>query len=644
MRRSLTVLVLVGAMAFATAVAEAEPSFVLSESSARPGEAVHFSISGIDDAVSYALEVDGDELIEGRAPGDGSIAGAFTMPNLGETSRTVTVEVQITQSDETTRRQRSLTYLPPQAPAPSGPEPAAVLAAPAERTAPASASAPRSLGSAPAVGTRHARRSPPRSRDRRSRSHQGNGSQHLAQSDRGPAGTAKAASRDGRATRAGAKEGSRSAGGKSTGRRHPARHVVASDEPTPLAKLLTFPPAGALSLAAAVPGDGTTTFPVAALIILPLLCLSALMFVGGVSPTLRRGRFTYLPRTRRMPGVRRKRSSVQPSRTDPRQISEPPNDLTGDTEIETVAVALREVAASFSPIPLAVLDERAALATRAERKYILDARTFEQLIGELIPYYSILEIGAARVFPYDTMYFDTPTLVTYRQHLQERRRRFKCRTRRYSEAGPCFFEVKLKGGRGETIKERLALSVEEHGSVTPAALDFLAQQLESAYGAAPPAPLDPVLRTSYRRLTLAGITGAERLTFDFELSFAGDGGEYAIRPGRVLLEAKTDARAGSAGRGADRTKKLLRRLGVRPVGSCSKYCLGVALSHPEERSNLFRPLIRRHFAEPSSPAEVPDAEPMPDAEPAPVAEAAEPHPGFVRAPAWQGMLAMWTRR
>jgi VTC domain-containing protein len=347
---------------------------------------------------------------------------------------------------------------------------------------------------------------------------------------------------------------------------------------------------------------------------------------------------TFLSRTRRVQGVRRKRSPVQPSPPGPPQISGPREDLAGDGGTERVAVALGEAAPAFSPIPLAVLDEQAGLATRAERKYILDARTFEQLIGELIPHYSVLEIGDARVFPYDTVYFDTPSLVTYRQHLQERRRRFKCRTRRYSVAGPCFFEVKLKGGRGETIKERLQLHVTEHGSLAPAALAFLAQELGSAYGATPPASLAPVLRTSYRRLTLAGIAGGERLTFDFDLAFGADGGEYAIRPGRVLLEAKTDVRAGVAGRGADRTKKLLRRLGVRPVGSCSKYCLGVALSHPEERSNLFRPLIRRHFTEPLPPVEVADAVP------APVAETAEPHPGIVRSPAWQGVLAMWTRR
>jgi hypothetical protein len=207
-------------------------------------------------------------------------------------------------------------------------------------------------------------------------------------------------------------------------------------------------------------------------------------------------------------------------------------------------------------------------------------------------HYLILEIDGERVFSYDTVYFDTPALLTYRQHVQNRRRRFKCRTRLYTATGPCFFEVKLKGGRGETIKRRLPLGVEEHGSVTTPSLVFLERALRETYGAALPAGLAPALRTSYRRLTLVGRTGAERLTFDFDLTFAANAKEYSIEPGRLLLETKADVRAGEAGGEANRA---LRKLGVHPVGSCSKYCLGAALFRPDLPDNPFRPLLRRYF-------------------------------------------------
>jgi ketosteroid isomerase-like protein len=249
---------------------------------------------------------------------------------------------------------------------------------------------------------------------------------------------------------------------------------------------------------------------------------------------------------------------------------------------------LQEAAASFPPIPLAVLDREATLATRSERKYILDESTFWRLLGALMPHYLILEIDGARVFPYDTVYFDTPEWTTYRQHLQGRRRRFKCRTRLYPASELCFFEVKLKGRRGETIKRRLEVDVKDHGLLTRPALAFLEHELNQAYGTFPPAPLAPVLRTSYRRLTLAGRTGSERLTFDFGLTFTENGKDYSIEPGRVLFEAKTAGGVGEANR-------LLRRIGVRPLKSCSKYCLGSALAHPDLTDNPFRPLIRHHF-------------------------------------------------
>ena len=60
-----------------------------------------------------------------------------------------------------------------------------------------------------------------------------------------------------------------------------------------------------------------------------------------------------------------------------------------------------------------------------------------------------------RTFGYESVYFDTPELSTYRAHLQRRRQRFKARTRTYTDTGLCMFEVKLTGARGETVKQRV---------------------------------------------------------------------------------------------------------------------------------------------------------------------------------------------
>jgi hypothetical protein len=264
---------------------------------------------------------------------------------------------------------------------------------------------------------------------------------------------------------------------------------------------------------------------------------------------------------------------------------------------EATSVPVRDAAASFEPISLAMLEERATLATRSDRKYILCPGTFERLVGEITADYLILEIDGVRVFPYDTVYFDTPEWTIYHQHIQGRRKRYKCRTRLYAPTALCFFEVKLKGGRGETIKRRLEIETDQHGSVSPSSLSFLDRELRQAYGSPGPADLMPALTNFYRRLTLVGREDSERLTFDFELLFGRNGKDYLIQPGRIMLETKADGGFGEANldAGAGKANRVLQRLGVRPIEYCSKYCIGAALANPELRDNPFRRLIRQHF-------------------------------------------------
>jgi hypothetical protein len=61
--------------------------------------------------------------------------------------------------------------------------------------------------------------------------------------------------------------------------------------------------------------------------------------------------------------------------------------------------------------------------------------------------------------------------------------------------------------------------------------------------------------------------------------------------GTVLLETKS----GPNGSPAD---AVLRRLGLRPA-RMSKYCVGVALLHPQLTSNPWHPVLRRYFDAPA---------------------------------------------
>jgi translation initiation factor IF-2 len=156
------------------AVAHADPGFVLAESQARAGDAVHFSITGADDRVTYELEVAGREVLEGEADADGNvISGQFTMPHLGGSPRSVEVEAEIREPDDRTTVTRKLQYVGPAlvAPTQSEPQPAAAPVVPQQAApAPASAQTPAATErtSSPAPKVKHRSKRPQR-RHRRAR-------------------------------------------------------------------------------------------------------------------------------------------------------------------------------------------------------------------------------------------------------------------------------------------------------------------------------------------------------------------------------------------------------------------------------------------------------------------------------------------
>jgi hypothetical protein len=242
----------------------------------------------------------------------------------------------------------------------------------------------------------------------------------------------------------------------------------------------------------------------------------------------------------------------------------------------------------FEPISLDELNERAALQTRTDNKYFVAWPVFVVFAEALHSTHLILSIDRQRAFRYDTQYFDTIDLASYWAHIQARRKRFKCRSRRYLDSGLCFFELKLKGGRGETIKYKMAYDETKWDLVTPEAATFLHDRLHADYGMLFTESLRPTLRTHYQRATLTARAFPERITCDFNLAFATAGNcEGLMAPEYVLVETKSER-----GRGA--ADQLLWKLGVRPSGG-SKYCLGLSLVQPELRSNPFLQVRRRYF-------------------------------------------------
>ena len=246
---------------------------------------------------------------------------------------------------------------------------------------------------------------------------------------------------------------------------------------------------------------------------------------------------------------------------------------------------------AFPGIGLDAVVAAADLQTRVDTKYLLAPDAYRRFRGYLAAGgdWACLDIGGRRRFAYESVYFDTPDLLTYRQHRQGRRRRFKVRTRLYADSGECAFEVKVKGARQDTVKERLSYRAADAAQITPEAAEHLAATLWEAYGMAVPAGLEARLRTDYRRHTLVNAAAGVRITCDEELRCVSGSGTAASRP-MSLVEVKSAKPGGAADR-------LLWAMGVRPV-SVSKYCLAVAVLSPDVRGNPWARAMRECFPGP----------------------------------------------
>lgn len=240
----------------------------------------------------------------------------------------------------------------------------------------------------------------------------------------------------------------------------------------------------------------------------------------------------------------------------------------------------------FESISLAELNAKAEMLTRLDNKYVVPLDVLEQLAPDLGAHFDILEIDGNRDFGYRTQYFDTSDMCSFRHHVQGRRMRSKVRTRHYLDADICFVEVKLKSLRKVTVKKRLAHDPDDLDRLGEPALQFVEDAHIDRYERGSLAPYAPVMQMQYNRMTLVARSGGERLTIDRSLRFWTDQASEEIAPEMIVIETKS-----AFGRGIADT--ILRGAGHHPVGSCSKYCVGLAALGIVPRFNKFMPAFRR---------------------------------------------------
>lgn len=242
---------------------------------------------------------------------------------------------------------------------------------------------------------------------------------------------------------------------------------------------------------------------------------------------------------------------------------------------------LVEAINKLSPISLKEMD-RVKLQNRTDTKFVFNATVLPQIITDIAPFYSILEIKNKRTNSYKTLYYDTQDLRSYIKHHNGKGNRIKVRFREYIESKICFLEVKFKNNKKRTIKARTQVEkIEEE-------LSIISKQfvLNNSYSFFENEEIVPALWNSFTRLTLVHKTVNERLTIDLNLGFKSfeTNNEKNI-PHIIIAEVKQEKASGNSD-----FIKSVRSHHIRE-SSMSKYCIGTALLNKNLKQNNFKERI-----------------------------------------------------
>jgi hypothetical protein len=232
----------------------------------------------------------------------------------------------------------------------------------------------------------------------------------------------------------------------------------------------------------------------------------------------------------------------------------------------------------FEPISLAQMDS-VALMDRADTKYVMNMWQLVQSLAMLSDQYWMLEIDGLRAQHYQTIYFDTVDLALYAAHHDQKRNRYKVRSRRYVDSSLSFLEVKLKTNRDHTIKSRtqtrdlVTRFTPETGSFLNTHFPLTAELLS------------PRLWNDFYRVTLVSKSRQERLTLDMNVQLRSD-----WRAASLSDIAIAEVKQSKLDRDSD-FGRLMRAMNIRPTGF-SKYCIGISLLYPQVKHNHFKPTLR----------------------------------------------------
>ena len=237
---------------------------------------------------------------------------------------------------------------------------------------------------------------------------------------------------------------------------------------------------------------------------------------------------------------------------------------------------------NFSPLTLSELNAKASYLKRIDRKFLVTASQFKEILWDLKEDFQVLEIVWNRVFSYDNIYMDTEDYLFYNQHQTKEKSRTKIRTRLYTDSNLAFFEYKQKEN-WVTRKFRYEFEPKEHGIMTKGKTRFFEWVWQSMYEGVKAPKITPAIKTKYKRITLVSKDGSERLTIDFDIKTNDlrdkDSKEVDLK-NLVIIESKSLNKECSS-------CKIIESHGIKQAKSCSKYSLWVVYAGLAKKFDTF---------------------------------------------------------
>lgn len=223
------------------------------------------------------------------------------------------------------------------------------------------------------------------------------------------------------------------------------------------------------------------------------------------------------------------------------------------------------------------------LMNRIDMKFLTSIPILENLLKLLSTEYYIQDTDGLRLFPYHTMYFDTPSHRMYMMHHAGKKTRQKIRMREYVNSHVHFLEIKRKNNKGRTKKKRI--QIEEFCDSTDMFENFISKHSDFHSN-----ELIPHLENNFHRITLVNYAFTERLTIDVGLRFHNLlNNRIEEIPNISVIELKRDGSIPSP------ALKHLNSLRIKSSGF-SKYCMGMVFTSLDDlKNNRFKE--RRRYVE-----------------------------------------------